>query len=70
MNGPALNYEIVLGLYTGWIVSVRGPYKAGAMPDLKITKEEGLVETLEEGHEKCTADGTYQNRVFVNGPRR
>lgn len=34
--GAALRYEIVVCIRTGFIVSVRGPYKAGAFPDMKI----------------------------------
>ena len=64
-----MNYEIVLGLYTGYICSVRGPFPAGAFPDLKIANDKGLVQTLLTTGEKSVADGTYKNRrVFVNGP--
>jgi hypothetical protein len=68
-KGPGLNYEIVLGIYTGQICRVVGPYKAGAMPDLKVSKEEGLVAKLRRHKEKCVGDGTYRNAVFINsGP--
>ena len=68
-NGPGFNYEIVIGLYTGFVCSIKGPYKYGEMPDLKVAKEEGLVDTLAANNEKCIADGTYRNVVFVNsGP--
>jgi hypothetical protein len=36
------------------------------MPDLKIAKDEGLVRALRRCKEKCVADGTYRNPVFVN----
>ena len=46
--------------------SLKGPYKSGDMSDLKIAKEEGLVGKLRKCKEKCIADGTYRNRVFIN----
>ena len=66
MNGPALNYEIVIGLYTGKVCSVKGPYRNGNWPDLKIAKEKRLVGMLRRTNEKCIADGTYRNAVFIN----
>ena len=29
-NGPGLNYEVVIGIYTGLVCSLKGPYKAGS----------------------------------------
>lgn len=63
-NGPGLNYEIVLGIYTGLVCSVKGPYKFGEDPDLRIALQ-GLVPKLERNDERCIADGTYRNAVFV-----
>ena len=69
INGPGLTYEIVIGLYTGWLCSVKGPYKSGDWPDLKIAKEEGLVRALRKCAETCIADGTDHNPVFINAKR-
>ena len=68
-NGPGLNYEVVIGLYSGYVCSVKGPYKAGAMPDLKIALEQGLVDFLRQRSELCIGNGTYKNPVFVNSKR-
>ena len=68
-NGPGLNYEVIIGLYSGYVCSVKGPYKAGEMPDLKIALEEGLVDFLWQCIELCIGDGTYKNPVFVNSKR-
>ena len=45
---------------------MKGPHKFGGMPDMRIAKNEGLVNKLEQLHEKCIGDGTYRNPVFVN----
>ena len=65
-KGPGLNYQIVLGLYTGLLCSVQGPYECGDFPDLKIAKDKGLVDFLIQKKEKAIADGTYRNPVFIN----
>ena len=49
--------------------SVRGPYKAGQDPDLRIAKNDGLVHRLSRSNERCIGDGTYRNRVFVLSKR-
>ena len=69
MKGPGLNYEIVIGLYTGRICRIKGPYPAGEFPDLKLAQRKGLVRRLQRYGERCIADGTYRNEVFINsGP--
>lgn len=68
-KGPGLNYEIVLGLYTGLVCSVKGPYKFGELPDLCLAQNEGTIDTLSRLNVRCIGDGTYRNPVFVNSKR-
>ena len=65
-KGPGLNYEVVLGLYTGLPCSVKGPYKFGDMPDLPTAENEGTVDQLLQSNERCIGDGTYRHPVFLN----
>ena len=64
INGPGLVYEIVIGLYTGLICSVNGPYQPGLWPDLKIAKFRGLCDFLLENGEMSVVDGTYAHKLF------
>ena len=69
MKGPGVNYEIVIGLYSGLICRIKGPYPAGEWPDLKVAQWKGLIRKLRRYGERCIADGTYRNEVFINsGP--
>ena len=63
-KGPGLNCEIVLGIYTGLVCEVSGPHKFGEDPDLRLAKHD-LVPKLAENNERCVADGTHRNPVFV-----
>ena len=38
-NGPGLRYEVAVGIYSGNIVWVNGPFPCGNYPDVKIFKE-------------------------------
>ena len=40
IKGPGMNYEIVLGLYSGWICSIHGG-KARELPDLALALMRG-----------------------------
>lgn len=64
-NGPGLRYEIGIGIQTGWIVWVNGPYPCGAWPDLRIARD-GIIMEVEHG-EMLLADGGYAdgNNYFV-----
>ena len=37
-EGPGLQYEIVVAISTGWIVSINGPFLCGNWPDLQIAR--------------------------------
>ena len=56
-RGPGLRYEVGVGICSGGIVWVNGPFPCGSWPDLNIARD-GLVNFLEEG-EKVIADGGY-----------
>lgn len=65
-NGPALRYEVALGIQKGWICWINGPFAAGAWPDIKIFKI-GLKKQLERG-EQCEADGGYSGDLAIRAP--
>ena len=54
-KGPGVRYEVGVGLQTGWIVWVNGPYPCGAWADLKIARDL-FVQALAPG-ETYVADG-------------
>ena len=56
-NGPGVRYEVGLGILSGDIVWVNGPFPCGIWPDLKIMKEGGILELLEENERIETDDG-------------
>ena len=64
-NGPGVTYELVTGLYTGYICGVDGPYKTGDWSDLRISVYGGLIRSLRRDNELCIADGTYQNPRMI-----
>ena len=57
----ALRYEIALAIWSDCIVHVKGPLPAGAWQDLKIYKELGLAEKINNAGEKAVADGIYRH---------
>ena len=57
-QGPGLRYEIGVGIFSGGIVWVNGPFPCGSWPDLKIARE-ALVHYLDQD-EKVIADGGYR----------
>lgn len=69
INGPGLNYELVIGLYSGFLCFLRGG-KGGELSDMTLAKSKnGLIAKLRQCDEKCIADGTYRNPVFINTKR-
>ena len=59
-NGPAVCYELGIGISTGNIVWTSGPYRAGRFPDLTIFCISGLKEKLLAYGEVAVADKGYQ----------
>ena len=53
------NYEIGLSLWESKLIWFRGPYKAGANPDLTIFVEGGLKDKLGALGKRAIADGGY-----------
>ena len=58
-KGPGVRHEVGVCIQTGWIVWTNGPFPCGAFPDLKIAKEEGLVDMF-VGDERAVADNGYR----------
>jgi hypothetical protein len=68
-HGPGLKYEIGLNITTGDIVWVNGPFPCGAWPDMKIFKND-LVLELDE-NERVEADKGYRGSPQkVSTPQR
>jgi hypothetical protein len=66
-KGPGLRYEVCLGIRSGDIVWVHGPFPCGKWPDVKIFRN-ALKYFLGEG-ERVEADGGYVgNPEFVVAP--
>lgn len=59
-KSAALRYEVAVAIKTGFIVHIKGPFRAGTWTDKKIVKLE-LHGKLEPG-EYYLADGGYTNR--------
>lgn len=57
-KGPGVRYEVGLGILSGDIVWVNGPFPCGSWPDSKIMKEGGILEMLEE-NERIETDNGY-----------
>jgi hypothetical protein len=60
-KGAGLSYEVCVGVSSGYIVWVRGPFPAGRWSDLKIFDRE-LIANIMQGHEKGVADRGYRGR--------
>ena len=60
-NGPGLQYEVGICIHTGWIVWFNGPYCPGEYSDLKLARECGLHDCLDDRERYC-ADGTYKTK--------
>jgi DDE superfamily endonuclease len=58
-EGPGVRYEIGVGIQTGWIVWVNGPFPCGEWSDLKIAKDD-LFKSLAP-NEMVVADGGYRD---------
>jgi len=58
VNGPGFRYEIGLGIQSGDIVWVNGPYRPGEYTDDLIARMMGLWQVLDR-FEKFLADGIY-----------
>jgi hypothetical protein len=54
-----MRYELAIGIHTGWIVWVNGPFPAGEFSDLNIARR-CLVHFLHE-NEFYIADGGYRD---------
>jgi hypothetical protein len=57
-RGAGVRYEVGVGIQTGWIVWVNGPFPCGTT-DLQISRS-WLIEELDDG-EKFLADGGYND---------
>jgi len=58
LNGPGLRYEVALGIQSGYIVWVNGPYKPGVYNDDMIAHVFGFWGALAPG-EYFLADSIY-----------
>jgi len=59
INRAALRYKLAIGIHTGWIVWVNGPFPAGEWNDLNIARH-ALVHFLHD-NEHYIADGGYRD---------
>ena len=59
-RGPAMRYELGIGIQSGYIVWASRGYKAGANPDITIFRKGGLKDLLLEAGEKTVADLGYR----------
>ena len=59
-RGPGLRYELGLGVFTGKIVWISGPWRAGRFPDITIFRSGGLRGRLITAGEKAVADKGYR----------
>ena len=60
-KAAGLAYEVGVGVSSGYIVWIRGPFPAGRWNDLKKFDRE-LIANIMQGHEKGVADRGYRGR--------
>ena len=63
-HGPGVRYEIGIGIQTGDIVWVNGPFPCGAFADITIFREK-LKAVLESVGERAEADGGYDGEPML-----
>lgn len=68
-KGSALRYEVAVGIHTGLIHFLNGPFPAGKFPDINIFRL-GLKTELEE-NETCEADDGYlgEHPKYIRCPK-
>lgn len=64
-NKAGVSYEIGISIKESQVIWLRGGFKAGKT-DLKIFKEDGLREKLEETQQKAIADGGYHSEELFH----
>ena len=65
-NHAALRYEVAICIQTGEIVWIKGPFAAGAWPDIKIFR--GWLKNHLLPGERVEADSGYQGDGKIDGP--
>ena len=65
-HGPAVHYEIGVGVYNGYIVWVNGPFPAGEWSDSRIVQDSFLGHLCQD--EVFVADGGYKGADYCIMP--
>ncbi|GKY90941.1 hypothetical protein MPSEU_000066900 [Mayamaea pseudoterrestris] len=66
-NGPALDYELGISVFTNQLVWMNGPFPAG-QPDIKIFREQGLKDMIPQGKRVIGDNGYRGEKNIISTP--